>query len=96
MQDFALSVAVELRAPITEQIRTAEQAACLIRSRLRQRFTMAGLSALLLLERAGEAGEFDAATASFFSWAATENLLAFRSDHEKPSHQATTKSMPRA
>jgi hypothetical protein len=43
---------------------------------LRQRFTVAGLTALLMLERAAEGSEVEQAREAFWSWASSEQLLA--------------------
>ncbi|HEX2216185.1 MAG TPA: hypothetical protein VHG27_05765 [Xanthobacteraceae bacterium] len=76
MKDFAFERPVLLGAPARAQIRTAEEAAHILRSRLRERFTIAGLNALLMLERAGETDEVEEARQAFCSWASNEQLLA--------------------
>ena len=76
MKDFAFDMPVRLHSPPGRPIRTVEEAACLIRSCLRQRFTMAGLNALLMLERAAEGDEVAEAREAFWSWASSEQLLA--------------------
>jgi hypothetical protein len=80
MKDFAFDMPVLLHSPLGTPIRTVEQAACIIRSGLRQRFTMAGLNALLMLERAAEGDEVEEARQAFRAWASSEQLLALRSE----------------
>ena len=75
MSEFAFATPVLLHSPLRASIRTAEEAACVVRSCLQDRFTMAGLTALLVLERAAEGAEVEQARHTFLSWAASERLL---------------------
>jgi hypothetical protein len=76
MKDLAFDMPVLLHSPLGTPIRTAEETACIIRTCLRERFTMAGLNALLMLERAAEGDEVEEARQAFWSWASSEQLLA--------------------
>jgi hypothetical protein len=78
MKNFAFDSPVVLSSATATPIETAEQAASVLREHLRSRFTMAGLSALLMLERALECAECEAAQAVFLAWASSENLLALQ------------------
>ena len=80
MKNFAFDTPVVLRPAIAAPVRTAEQAVSVLRLHLQSRFTMAGLNALLMLERAMECFEFDEAQAVFLSWASGEKLLALQPD----------------
>ena len=53
-------------------VRTVEQAARIVRSRLREQFTMRRLSTLLVLERAADESEIAEAREVFSSWARDE------------------------
>ena len=75
MKDFAFDTPVVVQAPVALLVRTAEQAASLIRSHLQSRFTMAGLNALLMLEGANELSECEEARLAFCRWASNEQLL---------------------
>ena len=55
-------------------VRTASQAAEIVRSNLRRRFTMQGLNTVLKLEHAAEGGEMEEARLAFHAWAAQEGL----------------------
>ena len=55
-------------------IRTASQAAEIVRSRLRTRFTMQGLNTILMLERALAGDEVEEARGAFYAWATQEGL----------------------
>ena len=72
--DYAFDLPVRLRCASGTLIRTVEQAASILRSSLQERFTMEGLNALLMLERAAEGYEIDVARRAFSSWAAHEGL----------------------
>ena len=72
--DYAFDMPVHVRCASATLIRTVEQAASILRSSLQQRFTMEGLNALLMLERAAEGYEIDVARRAFSSWAAHEGL----------------------
>jgi hypothetical protein len=76
MNDFAFRIPVLLDSRLGAPIRTAEEAAGIVRSCLRERFTMAGLNALLMLERAAEGSEIEEARQAFWTWASSERLLA--------------------
>jgi hypothetical protein len=76
MTRCAFDIPVLLESQLGAPIRTAEEAADIIRSCLRERFTMAGLTALLMLERAAEGCEVREARQAFWSWASSEQLLA--------------------
>jgi hypothetical protein len=76
MHDFAFDMPVLLHSRLGAPIRTAEEAAGIVRSCLRERFTMAGLTALLMLERAAEGSEIEEARQAFWTWASSERLLA--------------------
>jgi hypothetical protein len=70
---YAFDVPVLLRSA-TGVIRTVEEATCILRSRMRARFTMEGLNTLLMLERAAEGDEIEEARRAFYSWALHERL----------------------
>ena len=72
--DYAFDLPVLLRSPSGTLIRTVEQAACILRSNIRERFTMEGLNTLLMLERAAEGDEIQEARRAFCSWASHEGL----------------------
>ena len=55
-------------------VRTASQAAELVTSNMRNRFTMQGLNTVLMLERAIAGDEIEEARAAFYAWAAQEGL----------------------
>jgi hypothetical protein len=76
MNDFPFDSPVLLHSRLSAPIRTAEEAASVVRSCLRERFTMAGLNALLMLERAAEGREIEEARQAFWTWASSEQLLA--------------------
>jgi hypothetical protein len=78
MTDFAFDVPVLLHSPLSTAVATAEEAARIVRSCLQERFTMAGLTALLMLERAAEGAEVAEARQAFWSWASNEQLLVRR------------------
>jgi hypothetical protein len=69
--DYAFDLPVRASGTL---IRTVEQAASMLRSSMRQRFTMEGLNTLLMLERAAEGDEIDLARRAFSSWATHEGL----------------------
>jgi hypothetical protein len=78
MKDLAFDMPVRLRSAAAA-IRTADEAACFLRSHLRDRVTFAGLNALLKLERAAEGDEVvEEARQAFCSWASGEQLLGSR------------------
>jgi hypothetical protein len=72
----AFDVPVVLLSTTSAPVRTAEQAASILRSHLRERITFAGLSALLIVERAVDEIEVEEARRAFCSWASGEQLLA--------------------
>lgn len=72
--DYAFDIPVHLRCAAGTLIRTAEQAASILRSSMQERFTMEGLNTLLMLERAAEGYEIDVARRAFSSWATHEGL----------------------
>ena len=72
MNDVAFDEPVLLRSRESEPIRTVEQAACILRSRLQLQFTIASLNMLLVLERAAEGAEVEEARKAFCSWASKE------------------------
>ena len=57
-----------------EMIRTASQAAEIVRSNLRRRFTMRGLDTILMLECAVAGHEVEQARIAFHTWAMHEGL----------------------
>ena len=73
MKNFVFDSPVVLQ-PSMMSIRTAEEATSVLRTHLQSRFTMAGLSALLMLERALDRSECDEARDVFHSWAASERV----------------------
>mgnify|MGYP003340532193 CR=1 FL=1 len=73
MKNFAFDSPVVLRSSVAP-INTAEEAIAVLREHLRSRFTMAGLSTLLMLERAWDCSECAEARAVFHSWAAGEQV----------------------
>jgi hypothetical protein len=75
MKNFAFDLPVIFHRSTTAPIRTAKEAASILRSHLQVRFTMAGLNALLLLERATEQTECEEARLAFCSWASNEQLM---------------------
>jgi hypothetical protein len=76
--DYAFDIPVHLRGSSGALIRTVEQAISLLRATLQQRFTIEGLNTLLMLERAADGCEIDAARQAFRSWAAHEGLRGAR------------------
>ena len=82
MTVFAFDAPVLLHSPLSTAIKTADEAACIVRSCLQERFTMAGLTALLKLERAAEGVEVAEARQAFWSWASSEQLLVRRATPE--------------
>ena len=76
MQDHAFETPVLLRASPAMVVRTTEEAASILRRKLKERFSLAGLNTLLLLERANDAGEINEARQAFWSWASQELLLS--------------------
>ena len=75
MTDYAFDTPVLLASSGKTQVRTAQEAASILRFRLREQFTIAGLNALLMLERAAHADEIEAARHAFCSWASSQQLL---------------------
>ena len=59
-------------------IRTVEEAASILRSRMQDCFTMEGLNTLLMLERAAEGDEIEEARLAFCSWASNERVALMR------------------
>ena len=57
-------------------IRTVDQAAQIMRSHLREKFTMQRLNILLVLERAAEGVEIAEARQAFCSWALNERPVS--------------------
>jgi hypothetical protein len=59
--------------PLSDQpVRTVDQAAKIVRSHLREKFTMQRLNTLLVLERAAEGLEVEEARQAFTDWARTD------------------------
>jgi hypothetical protein len=56
----------------TEPVRTVEEAAQIVRSHLRAKFTIHRLNTLLTLERAADGSEIAEAREAFYSWACAE------------------------
>jgi len=75
-EDCAFDQPVALSADCATLIRTAGQAADVVRSALRARFTIQGLNTILMLERAVLGSEVQEARVAFCSWAANEGLAA--------------------
>jgi hypothetical protein len=71
--DCAFDQPVALSAAL---IRTAGQAADIVRSALRTHFTIQGLNTVLMLERAVLGTEVQEARMAFCSWATNEGLAA--------------------
>jgi hypothetical protein len=69
--DYAFDDPVTMSAQL---IRTVSQAADLVRSNLRSRFSMQGLNTILMLERAVSGSEVEEARVAFCSWATQEGL----------------------
>jgi hypothetical protein len=76
LADCAFDQPVALNAEYATLIRTAGQAADIVRSALRSRFTMQGLNTVSMLERAVLGSEIQEARVAFCSWAANESLAA--------------------
>ena len=72
--DYAFDDPVAISAQYGKLIRTVSQAADVVRSNLRSRFTMQGLNTILMLERAVSGSEVEEARVAFCSWAAQEGL----------------------
>ena len=72
--DYAFENPVLLGTPTTALVRTLSDAAYIVRLRLRERFTLAGLNTLLMLERATEEDEVEGARQAFCSWAQKERF----------------------
>ena len=71
--DYAFDNSVALLRNQT-LIRTASQAAEIVRSQMRRRFTMHGLNTILILERAVDDDEVEEARLAFHAWATGEGL----------------------
>ena len=71
--DYAFDNPVRLRET-GRLIRTAAQAADIVRSYMRARFSMQGLATILMLERALAGDEVEEARVAFFAWATQEGL----------------------
>ena len=74
--DYAFDIPVRLYCASGTLVRTAEQAACILRSNMQERFTMEGLNTLLMLERAAEGYEIEEARLAFCLWASHEGLAS--------------------
>ena len=74
--DYAFDIPVRLYCASATLVRTAEQAACILRSNLQARFTIEGLNTLLMLERAAEGDEIEEARLAFCLWASHEGLVS--------------------
>ena len=70
--DYAFEIPVLLPATI---IRTVAQATSILRSNMRDLFTIESLNVLLKLERAAEGDEVEEARLAFYSWASRRGLL---------------------
>ena len=71
--DYAFDDPVRLRET-GRLIRTATQAADIVRSNMRARFSMQGLATILMLERALAGDEVEEARIAFFARATKEGL----------------------
>jgi len=71
--DYAFDIPVPLLEDQT-LIRTVSEAAEIVRSNMRRRFTMQGLNAVLMLERAFAGEEVEEACLAFRAWATQEGL----------------------
>ena len=74
--DYAFDIPVRLYCASITLVKTAEQAACILRSNMQERFTMEGLNTLLMLERAAEGYEIEEARLAFCLWASHEGLAS--------------------
>jgi hypothetical protein len=72
---YAFEMPVVLKVPDETLLRTVDDAAVFVRRRLQERFSLAGLNALLLLERVVESDEVEEARRRLCSWASSEQLL---------------------
>jgi hypothetical protein len=72
--DYAFEDPVRLKLGSETLIRTAAQAANIVSSSMRARFTIYGLNTLLMLERALLGDEVEQARLAFSSWATQEGL----------------------
>jgi hypothetical protein len=72
--EYAFEAPVRLNLQSGTWIRTATQAANIVSSNMRARFTMHGLNTLLMLERASLGDEVEEARLAFYSWATQEGL----------------------
>ena len=70
-QDIAFNEPVIVQIS-SQPIRTVDQAAQIVRSHLREQFTMQRLTTLLVLERAADGLEVAEARQAFCSWAGNE------------------------
>ena len=72
----ATDYAFENPVPLNDQtlIRTASEAAEIVRSKMRRHFTMQGLNTVLILERAVADDEVEEARLAFHAWATGEGL----------------------
>ena len=76
LEGCAFDQPVPLSAECTMLIRTAGQAADIVRSALCARFTIQGLNTVLMLERAVLGSEVQEARVAYCLWAANEGLAA--------------------
>jgi hypothetical protein len=74
--DYAFDIPVRLYCASVTLVRSVEQAACILRSNLQERFTMEGLNTLLMLERAAEGYEIEEARLAFCLWASHAGLAS--------------------
>lgn len=72
--DYAFEVPVLLPALPEAVIRTVAQATSILRSNMRELFTIDSLDVLLKLERAAEGDEVEEARQAFCSWASRRDL----------------------
>ena len=72
--DYAFEIPVLLPALPEAIIRTVAQATSILRSNMRELFTIESLDVLLKLERAAEGDEVEEARQAFCSWASRRGL----------------------
>jgi hypothetical protein len=74
LTQYAFEAPVRLNLESGTWIRTAAEAANIVSSTMRARFSMQGLNTLLMLERAIFGDEVEEARVAFYSWATQEGL----------------------
>jgi hypothetical protein len=75
MMDSAFDQPV-LLSRCSRPVRTASEAASIVRHQLKGRLSIAGLNTLLMLERAAVGVEVEEARRAFLEWASRERLAA--------------------